>query len=270
MTVGSAEPGDAVIAAFGLGSGHGEVLHDGDETSIRVGDVVLKQVGDAASAAWAQSVLTAVRPTLFRVPRPLTSRDGRWVVDGWSATEFVDGLQPLVKEPQRTVDVGRELAALLTDRVSGAAEVVRRRTDRWALADRVAWRELEATSLGLNTDVCEMVERLTGDIPRCDDAVTVIHGDLAGNVFLDASGSAVVLDLSPYVRPAPYGAAIVVVDHMLWYEGSTELSRLVDASQLARALTFRMIADQIGRGPGEDPDDSELVAVTSIADVLGL
>lgn len=207
----------------------------------------------------------------FRVPRPLASTDGRWVADGWIATEHVDGLQPFIDQPERTVDVGCELAELLVDRVSDAALVIRQRTDRWAIADRVAWGELAGASLGMRPDVCDLVERLSGDLAPLDEPSTVIHGDLANNIFLDSSGTPVVLDLSPYVRPVRFGSAIVVVDHMLWFGGSTNLGRIVDADALARALTFRLVAHHLGLAPGDDDVPDEGVAeVTSIADALGL
>ena len=96
----------------------------------------------------------------------------------------------------------------------------------------------------------------------------MIHGDLAGNLFIDETGSPVVLDLSPYVRPVRYGSAIIMVDHMLWFDGSTELGALVDADALARALTFRMVTEQLALLDGVA--DVALAEIMSIADEVEL
>ena len=59
------------------------------------------------------------------------------------------------------------------------------------------------------------------------------------------------VDFSPYVRPARFASAIVVADHLLWHDGHPDLTGLIDhdVDALARALLFRMIAEQLASNP---------------------
>ena len=84
----------------------------------------------------------------------------------------------------------------------------------------------------------------------------VVHADLAGNVHLDEDGTAVVLDLSLYVRPVRWGDAVVVADAVTWLDGDPALATAFagDAEGLdllARALAFRLVAEQLGPLAGE-------------------
>ena len=75
-------------------AGHTVTLDGGDETTVVVGDrSVLKKVMNPALSAWSQQALSRVAPAGFRVPTPIAATDGRWVVDGWTATEFVPYLR---------------------------------------------------------------------------------------------------------------------------------------------------------------------------------
>ena len=81
-----------------------------------------------------------------------------------------------------------------------------------------------------------------------------MHGDLTGNVCLDASGVPVILDVSPYLRPRRWGAAIVVADATLWHGADISLARRFaseaeDRDLLGRALTFRLVAEQLATDP---------------------
>jgi len=269
MTSASTEAGDLpdteVLTAFGVENGDREVLTGGGEISLRVGGTVLKRVHDVAVAEWAQPALAAIAPAAWRVPTPKPASDGSWVVSGWTATEFIERLIPLQNQPDDTVEIGLELGRLLGDHTAAVLELSRRRVDRWSVADRVAWGETEVGPLGLQPAVLELVERLSSNFVQQREPVAVVHGDLATNVFVDPAGVPVVLDLSPYVRPARYGSAIVVIDHLLWLSGSVDIRRLVDDDRdaLARALLFRVIAHQLGIAPNADHGLVEIMPVVN-------
>ncbi len=168
-------------------------------------------------------------------------------MDGWTATTFIDDLEPLAGEPETILahvsDIGGALGAVTTSDVGPVME----RTDRWARADRVAWGEatedlaLEATEL-----VAEIRDRLTGATPADPQ---LIHADLAGNTCRDRAGGIVVLDFSPVVRPVAYMTAIVVADNLLWNEAPIDLAHRADPDALARALIFRLVAEQLAVAP---------------------
>jgi hypothetical protein len=59
----------------------------------------------------------------------------------------------------------------------------------------------------------------------------------------------VVLDVSPYLRPRRWAAAIVVCDALLWHHADPVLAHTLIAngerSLLFRALAFRLLADEL-------------------------
>ena len=134
-------------------------------------------------------------------------------------------------------------------------DVLDRRTSRWAQADRCAWDEHDV-ELGTGAQrILRSLRSLTvADAPNAAER-RIIHADLSGNVFLDGDGTPVILDLSPYARPAAWSDAIVVADAVTWQGGSVALATSFAASAggrdlLARALVFRLVAEQLGDADG--------------------
>jgi hypothetical protein len=86
-----AAPPEPVIRAFGA-SGPPSRLTGGQETTWRVGDTVLKPVGGIeAELEWQASIMTRIVDGGVRVAPPLRSRTGALVVDGWSASPWLEG-----------------------------------------------------------------------------------------------------------------------------------------------------------------------------------
>lgn len=234
----------SVAEAFGV-KGSPQRLPGGEQTSVLAGDIVLKPACNPALAAWCQALAAAIDPSLIEVPEPVAAADGRWVVDGWTATRFVPGLVELADDPHTVVDID----TVVTDALSGAASglpPIPPRSDRWARGVDAA---LGGPLPDLTTDAREVVTRLQGPMADTPPRDRVVHGDLTGNTFRTPSGAALVLDLSPYLAPQGFGAAVVVADHLLWRAGRAELAALVDPDLLARALMFRLIAEQLADAP---------------------
>ncbi|MEM9467615.1 MAG: hypothetical protein AAGA90_19730 [Actinomycetota bacterium] len=233
-----------VLAAFGL-TGSPERLPGGEETSVVVDGVVLKPAFDPALADWCQRLADAVDTDRLQVPAPVAASDGRFVVEGWTATRFVPGLRSLRGQPETVV----ALDPAVTEAFTAAADTLPplpARTDRWA---RWVDAALDGSAPGLRDDAQDVLRRLrehTGPPPR---RTHVVHGDLTGNSFRDGTGNPLVLDLSPYQAPAGFGAAVVVADHLLWHDGSADLVGSVDPDLLARALVFRLVAEQLATDP---------------------
>jgi uncharacterized protein (TIGR02569 family) len=172
------------------------------------------------------------------VPRPVCGRDGSWVVEGWTATRWIEAHA----QPGRWRDIieaGREFHAAL-------ASVTRprwmdRADDWWRRADRVAWGEREPAG---DPELVELVERLARLRVPVHEPSQVVHGDLCGNVLFDARDRPVVIDFSPYWRPTEWASAIVAVDAFEWEgAGPDALSWLggPEAAQLlVRAAIFRI------------------------------
>jgi uncharacterized protein (TIGR02569 family) len=265
----------SVVAAWGL-DGDVEHLEGGQGTSVRVGEVVLKPQSDEALVAWHAQICDRLSDRAFRLPAPLPSRDGRLVVDGWSATTWVEG-HPVsdgdtTASPWLTVlATSRALHAALADEDRPA--LVDARTDRWMCADLVAWDELDPDDVGPRSrELLRGIRDLVHDeglIPQ------VVHGDLSGNVLLADGWPPAVIDISPYWRPAAYADAVVVVDALLWWRTDPVLIHLgrpgaVSSAQwrslFARALVFRLLAFDEPRRDAAEVDDQ----LPRYTEVLGL
>lgn len=212
------------------------------------GGLVLKQAQDVALAVWTQGLLARTTASGVRVPEPIRSDTGSWAVDGWIATEFVAGLTSLRSDPGLIIEAGEALSEALTATAGGDTRPVRDRRDRWARADRSAWGEEHVDLADPADSVARRLRRRTSNAagPPC-----VVHGDLSGNVFVDPLGTPVVLDVTPYLRPRRYGSAIVVADNLLWHGAGLEIVDLIDGDEdaLARALLFRLVAEQLADRP---------------------
>ncbi|MEJ5869174.1 hypothetical protein WDV85_15630 [Pseudokineococcus sp. 5B2Z-1] len=235
-----------VLAAFGL-SGRQQPLLGGRGLAVRVGEAVLLPAPGVVASAWASEVAGRFRSSDVRLPRPLRSGDGRWVVDGWSAGEHVDGVESPAGRWRELLDTARALHAALS------REPVPRwlagRRDPWADADRAAWGE---TTPRPGAVTAPLVARLLGARGALPQALPdqLVHGDLTGNVLLprrEGHGAPTVIDLSPYRRPAAAAVAVVVADGLLWHDAGPELVALADLGPcgpqlLVRALLFRLLA----------------------------
>ncbi|WP_281176282.1 TIGR02569 family protein [Pseudonocardia acaciae] len=205
----------------------------------RCGDVVIRPVQDNALAAWSARVLETLRADGLRIARPVRASDGRWVVAGWSACQYLSG----APEPRYDdlVDAAMRLHA--------ATASVRRprllddRDDLVARADAAAWGERTIT---LNPESGGVLfAELAGYRRKVRLPAQVVHADLFGTVLFDGNKPPAVLDLVPFWRPVEWAAAVVVVDALAWGNADPRLlsawSHLEGWPQvLLRALLFRV------------------------------
>lgn len=184
----------------------------------------------------------------------MPTADGRWVHQGWSASRFVEGLRPAAPSWKTIIDAGLRFADAAERARQGGREILARRTHRWAVADRVAWGETRVELDSHSSDLHNQISARLRDVPAEEHFV---HGDLSGNVHLDRSGIPVILDVSPYLRPRRWAVAIVTADAVLWNGADLTLaesfaSNPTDCDLLARALIFRLVAEQLTNDPRHD------------------
>ena len=243
-------PPPTVLSAFGADDGS-VPLAGGEGLAHRSGDVVLKQVHDVDEAAWVQELLSRIEPTGVRLPTPVPTTDGLWVHEGWAAARFIDGLRPAAPSWDEIIDAGLRFTEAADAARVGGREVLARRSHRWAVADRAAWGEASVELSGAAEEARHRISALLGDAL---DEEHVVHGDLSGNVHVDPEGIPVVLDVSPYLRPRRWAAAIVTADAVLWHGADASLAVAFASSPhgcdlLGRALLFRLIAEQLADDP---------------------
>ena len=234
-------------------------LPGGQGGSVVAGDLVLSPGRDAATQEWLSPVLARLavaldleQPRAVRIAMPIPARDGSWVVDGWAASRY---------EPHPTactdldvlVATGRVLHALLAVAVQERPAGLDARDDRWAVADRLVWGAgdalREAVAAHWSTAAEQWVDAVQGDDADVGPP-QLVHGDLAGNVLLDATGTPVVIDLAPYWRPALWAEAVCVLDAVLWHGAEPATLQEWRAGRprqaMLRAALFRLLSEEPG------------------------
>jgi uncharacterized protein (TIGR02569 family) len=244
-------------------------LPGGQGGSVVAGDLVLSPGRDATTQDWLSPVLARLavaldteRPRTVRVAMPIPARDGSWVVDGWAASRY---------EPDTTactdldvlVATGRVLHARLAVAVPERPAGLDARTDRWAHADRIAWGPVAEVRRALAAHVSGRWSATAERLRELDPATAVslghdqlVHGDLAGNVLLDATGTPVVIDLAPYWRPARWAEALCLLDAVLWHEADPAVLAPWQAGPGRQALLRAAVFRLLGEAPGSNTGDA--------------
>ncbi len=228
-----------------------EALAGGLGRAFRVGQVVLRPVSDGFEAVFIAEVMSRVEvdAECVRVARPVRSAEGSWVVGGWAAWEFHDGFH---LEGAHPWNVALRAIEALNDGLAKTgleAAVPPNRHHPWAVADRVAWDEV---SVEVHPRIAELVEGMKEIAPPVDGPSQLIHGDVSGNLLFDEVLPPVVIDFSPFHRPAGHAAAIYAVDAVAEYGGDLDLLRHVAVDPIARAclpraVVFRLVAADLWR-----------------------
>jgi uncharacterized protein (TIGR02569 family) len=261
-------PPPHVLAAFGL-AGPPVLLAGGQGQSVLADGAVLKPAGSAEGVEWAADLFTELQAdAAFRVPRLLRSAAGGCVVDGWMASEFVEGESGPVGRWKELLRAGRAFHQALKSvpRRDGLG----REQHPWAVADRVAWGE---TTVVMPSNVRKSLRRLLDLLQPVDAPNQLVHGDLTGNVLFAPGLAPAVIDFSPYWRPVSYADAIVAADGLLYYDADQELveSAVPGAEglqMLTRALIFRLVALAVLAGPGGAVPEKELQRFARVSDLV--
>ncbi len=231
-------------------------LEGGQGHSVIAGDLVLSPGRDARTADWINPIIAPLaaeldheRPRSLRIAMPIPTRDLRWVAHGWGATRYEPDAR-VVHDLDVLLATGRLLHARLAARVPTTPLGVHGRADRWATAELVAFGESQPN--GIPTCVAPLVARLMAELDTTSlGPDQLVHGDLSGNVLLDAAGIPLVIDFSPYWRPTLWADAVCVLDAVIWLGADVAVmrdwSRGAQRQAMLRAALFRLLSD-------EDPD----------------
>ena len=177
-------PPASVVTAFGGDPEAARALPGGAGRSWRVGPVVLKPGQDERLVAWTATFVRALDAGgRFRVAEHVAASDGRWVVDGWAATTWLDGAH-LDGQWDRVLDVSRSFHVAAAATGFGPPAELAGRSDPWAVGDRVAWGEQPppGDAPPALTRLLARLEPLLTDVRPALER-QVIHGDLGGNVL---------------------------------------------------------------------------------------
>ncbi len=262
------QPPRTAIEAFGPAATP-LALAGGRGNAWRVGELVLRPVDQGEPPLdWHAAVLGSIARNEFRLSLPRRTLDGALSSEGWCAWEFVEGAH----EEGRWRDI-IAVGELFHDALADVAEpdFVARRSDPWAIGDRVAWGDLPAESF---TQVKHLADLVAVRRPL-DSRRQLVHGDLTGNVLFADGLAPAIIDFSPYWRPPAYASAIVVADALIW-EGADEslLEAVADTPNfpqfLLRALIMRAVVDRLFRGGEPARDDHTDPFITAVEIACGL
>lgn len=239
--------------------GPGEPLPGGQGQSVRAGDLVLSPDRDAAVSAWLSPVLARLavrlderpgrRPRDLRIAMPVPARNGEWVVDGWSGSRYEPGTVAC-HDIDLLIATCRVLHAQLDSAVRARPKVLDSRSDRWAEAERLVFESPESIgAAAAGRPERPLVELLCDELAPVDlGPDQLLHGDLAGNVLLDAAGAPVAIDVAPYWRPARWAEAVCVLDAVVSLGAPVAaMARFAHGPErqaMVRAALFRILSDR--------------------------
>jgi uncharacterized protein (TIGR02569 family) len=236
-------PPPQVLEAFGLAGTAPAPLAGGQQRSWRAGDAVLKPCDDAAEAEWLGGVLSTLREDGFRIARPIRSREGGYVADGWCAAAFVAGDPRIAGRWDEAIGACRAFHRAVAH-VSVPPGILRH-DNPYHHSDRIAWGEEPHRGLG------GVVEPLFAHWRPLVAPTQFIHGDPGEGNLLFADGLApAVIDIPPYQRPADYAVAMLLSDGVAWSRAPVSLLAAETATPqfdqlLLRAVLFRLCVAQV-------------------------
>ncbi|AWB83561.1 hypothetical protein [Corynebacterium liangguodongii] len=156
------------------------------DNGVRYARVVIAPA--TATSAWSAKVRERFSSPALSVARPVRATDGRVVVGGFRANDFVEG------ELAARADESIAAALAFDDAVAGVEPPAGRREDRWAKADRAAFEN-----------------------EQFDGPVGLAHLDFFSCCIFSGSLPPTLTDIVPSaeLRPRGYTAALVLVDALL-------------------------------------------------------
>jgi uncharacterized protein (TIGR02569 family) len=260
-------PPRGVLAAFGTGD-TAVLLPGGQGESWRSDGLVLKPVTSVGEAEWTAELLHTLPEAGFQLARPRRSRSGEWVVDGWTACEWVEGDHRY----DRWLDA-LDACRALSDSLASVERpgFLTSRATVWDAGDRAAWSVSDPVVRHPEMDA--LVSAFSALRRPCRDTGQVIHGDLTGNILYPDTGDPVVLDFAVYWRPAAFAEAIIVADALAYHDADATLASQISSqprSMLARASIYRLITSDTYASRSPVNDTYLPQQISAFARVLGV
>jgi uncharacterized protein (TIGR02569 family) len=245
------------VATFGL-RGDPQRLPEGQGSSFRVGDAVIKPVVDGREAIWLATIVGSLHPAGLRLPEPIAARDGQWVSRGWAAWRWLEGIEAPGCRTDEKLAAARTLHAALADQPRPPFIGTRRHA--WEFADLIVWGERSPDARLLTNRLWRRVATaVTPPRPGLPPA-QVVHADLDGNVLFQEGSLPAIIDLSVYWRPPAWSEAVLLADTLIWGHAEEAIDALLllgagGEQLLARALMFRLTVSLLADRPNADDLD---------------
>ncbi|MCM3626124.1 fructosamine kinase family protein [Paenibacillus glycanilyticus] len=259
---------EEVLHSFHL-SGDIVPLSGGQNTSVRVGDAVLKPVDDVRHTEWLLHILHKINPQGYRLSKPVRSVDGSFVCQGWACAHYEQG-----QDAHGRIEEKLRVSRLFHRDLAAVDHRAFPQTDNpWAKGHRIAW-QLEELPTEFPKEVREIINRLLARVSLKEPyKVQIVHSDLSGNILFDPGLEPLIIDFSPAIAPVEYAEAILVCDCIAW-QGSavSEVNLLPDdelyKEMIMRAVIFRLAVSAILSQGDYDRFMAEYKAFQPIADYI--
>lgn len=224
-----------------FGAEHEPVLLEGGQgNTYRAGDIVLKTVEDEELSTWIAQVYSSIKEEGFLVPRPLKTKLGCWSSNGWTGWTYICGKHMEGKWEEKV-----RAAAAFHQAISHIQwpAFFSKIESPWTLADKVAWGERD---LSLHSKLKPAVDLLMAILRPIEAPCQAIHGDICGNIMFSSNGVPIIIDFTPYWRPAEFAIGLLVAEALVWERADESIFDLVPNTAeffqlLARAELRRII-----------------------------
>lgn len=141
------------------------------------------------------------------------------MLEGWTAWRYVEGEAIRGERYVERIEASQAFHRALSNYERPA--FLDARDDPWSQADRIVWQaeawEPHPRVEAVYTRLRKLTEPLTLE-------EQVIHGDISGNMLLAPGKPPVIIDFTPYWRPAAFAEAVLVIDAVMWEHASWDLA----------------------------------------------
>ncbi len=254
------------LELFGVSETPG-ILGGGQGTSILAGGVVFKPIDYEEQVIWTAEVMSSIKQDGFRVAKPIKAKNGKWIVNGWQAYEYVSGQENKSRWKEKIITARKFHRALKSYR---KPDFIEKMDHPWGVADRMVWDE-QPLRFGLRLQ--KIMDRLLTIKRPIKMESQLIHGDLTGNILFDKVLPPAVIDLSPYFRPVEYANCIIVVDSIVWDGAGDSLLYEIENNEamnqlLIRATMWRILTKELYLLKFEAGNIDEVDAYQHLIDLL--
>jgi uncharacterized protein (TIGR02569 family) len=259
-------PPDHVLAAFGAAHSLPCPVQGGQGTTFRAGGLAIKKCDDIERTEWLSTVTEAVGEHGFRLARPVRACSGQFVVEGWCATQWVEGTTAIEGRWQEAIEALQAFHRALRD--VPWSPVLHRMDNPYDRADAAVWGQWPG-----EVNIGPTAERLRGLLRPVTLPSQLIQGDPSeGNLLFAPGQSPGIIDVAPCWHPADYGIAMLIADGIAWSGAPMGLLAHVASwpemdQLLIRAILFRLYVGYMFRG-GEDAAERRANAYAPVIEAV--